>query len=159
MTITLDEIIVVSRGKLLPVVIDKIIAHFAFGQRKPKREKIKYLFETINNKELWHKVQTELILFKHDLSCPWFFMPTKERIEQFFKNLEHIINNEDSKVKHLEMDYKQYMRLFGDIDSYSFTWKGKKEAILRAITPVEKTMNLRGLDCEILHKMQTNTRD
>ena len=153
MTITLDEIIVVSRGKLLPVVVDKIVSHFTFGQRKPKREKIKYLFETINDKELWHKVQTELILFKHDLNNPWFFMPTKQRYEQFLKNLEYTVNNKYSKVKHLEMDYKQYMRLFGDLDIYSLTWKGKKEAILRAITPVEKTMNLRGLDYEMLRNI------
>lgn len=145
MTITLDEILAVSRGKLLPIVVDKLVSYFSFGQRKPKREKIKYLFETINQKELWHEVQTELILFKHDLNNPYFFMPSKEREEKFFKNLEHIINDEYSKVEHLEMNYKQYMRLFGDLDSYSFVWKGKKEAILRAITPVEKTSGLREL--------------
>ena len=145
MTITLDEIIVVSRGKLLPIVIDKLVVYFSFGKRKPKREKIRFLFETINEKELWHKVQIELILFKHDLSNPWFFMPSNEREEQFLKNLEYIINKEDSKVKHLDMDYEQYMRLFGEIDIYSLTWKGKKEAILRALTPVEKTSGLREL--------------
>jgi len=57
MTITLDEIICVSRGKLLPVVVDKLVSCFSFEKRKPKREKIKYLFETIKVTEQWDKKQ------------------------------------------------------------------------------------------------------
>ena len=110
MTIILDEIIYVSRGKLLPTVIDKIVAGFCFKQRKPKRERIKFLFESINEKELWHKVQTELIFFRNDLNNVCFFNPDNGNEEKFLKNLEYIVNDEYSKVKHIDMNYKKTKR-------------------------------------------------
>lgn len=146
MTITLDEIICVSREKLLPTVIDKIVASFCFKQRKPKREKIKFLLESINEKELWHKVQTELIFFRNDLNNVCFFNPDNGNEEKFLKNLEYIVNDECSKVKHIDINYKNYMKIFDDIDSYSLMWHKKKESILKALTPVAKASNIRKLN-------------
>ena len=75
-----------------------------------------------------------------------FFNPDNGNEEKFLKNLEYIVNDEYSKVKHIDMNYKNYMRIFDDIDSYSLMWHNRKEAILKASTPIAKTSNLRKLN-------------
>ncbi len=149
MTITLDEIIAID-NKVNNTIIDKICQKFSFGLRKPKREKIKYLFEYINNNNLWHYVQTELIFFKHDINNVCFFNYSKENFEQFLKNLEYIEKKEFNKINNIDMNYKNYMKIFEDIDCYSLVFPKKKEAILRALTPVFKNtkfLNIKELEC------------
>ena len=145
MTITLDEVICISRGKICQAVINIVAEKLAngFGFRKPKREKIISLINEINNKELWHYVQTELIFFKNSLTNVCFFNYSKDNFDKFFKNLELAVNSDYSKIEHIEIDYKLYMRIFEEIDSYSLNWSSKKKSLLKAITPVEKIMNLK----------------
>lgn len=145
MTIILDEIIAID-NKVNNTIIDKICEKLSFGLRKPKREKIKYLFEHINNNNLWHYVQTELIFFKHDINNVCFFNYSKANFEQFLKNLEYIEKKEFNKIKNIDINYKNYMRIFEDIDVYSLTWSGKKETILKALTPVVKNVRLLNIE-------------
>ena len=144
MTITLDEIICVSRGKICQSAVIILAEKLSngFGFRKPKREKIASLIIEINNKELWHYVQTELIFFKNSLTNVCFFSYSKDNFDRFLKNLELAVSGDYSKIQHIEINYKSYMRIFEEIDNYSLNWSRKKESILKSITPVEKTMNL-----------------
>lgn len=152
MTITLDEVICASRGKICKAVVDIIAEKISngFGFRKPKREKIINLINEINNKKLWHYVQTELIFFKNSLTNVCFFNYSKDNFDKFLKNLELAVGGDYSKIEHIEIDYKSYMRIFEEIDTYSFSWSRKKESILKAITPVEKTMNLKEIKNEVI---------
>ena len=145
MTITLDEIICVSRGKICQTVVSVLAEKLSngFSFRKPKREKIISLISEINNKELWHYVQTELIFFKNSLTNVCFFNYSKDNFDRFLKNLELAVGGDYSKIQHIEIDYKSYMRIFEEIDNYSLNWSRKKESILKAITPIKKTMNLK----------------
>lgn len=148
MTIALDEVICVSRGKICQSIVDILAEKLAnsFGFRKPKREKIISLINEINNKELWHYVQIELIFFKNSLANVCFFNYSKDNFDKFLKNLELAVNGDYSKIEHIEINYKLYMRIFEEIDNYSLNWGSKKKSFLKAITPVEKTMNLKKIN-------------
>lgn len=137
MIILLDEIIAID-NKVNETILNKICEKLSYGFRKPKREKIKYLFEHINNNNLWIYVQTDLIFFKNTLDNVCFFDYSKENFEQFLKNLEYIEKQEFNKINNIKINYKNLMRIYEDSDDYALVFPRKKESILRVLTPVVK---------------------
>ena len=146
MTIILDEIIC-QNNNVNKRILESIEKCLVFNNRKITRQKTKEYLDFINENNLWHYVQIELIFFKGSIDNCCFFNHSIDNVKKFVKNIEYIFLGEYSKIENMNIDYKKLMRIYEETDEYALVWSQKKQSILKSLVPVKK--HIKKLDMSI----------
>lgn len=135
MTITLDEMIH-ANPLLNDKIINSIVVLLSTSNRKIKKDELRKSIIFVSKHNLWKNVQTEFIFFKNSLDNACFF-GNNALIKKFVNNLDKVVTG----VEHegLPFNYKKNIEILNqEFDTYSLVWIGKKESILKTLTPIAK---------------------